>query len=226
MRKGLKDADAVMMLRVQAERMHGAFFPSSREYAVRYGLTERRAALLPDHAVVLHPGPMVRGMEIAPAVADALTRFNSRLSFSCRPLEQDVSAALTQERLLAMLSSFFGGLALLLSALGLYGMTAHAAARRRTEIGIRLALGATPAGVIRLVLLRTVTLTGLGMLGGIAASAWASRFIASLLFGVQPRSPVTIAVAGLLLMVVAAIASAVPAWQAARTDPAGALREA
>src|SRR6478752_4324103 len=63
--------DAVMMLRVQAERMHGAFFPSAREYAVRYGLSERRAALLPGHAVVLHPGPMVRGMEIAPAVADA-----------------------------------------------------------------------------------------------------------------------------------------------------------
>ena len=58
--------DAVMMLRVQAERMHGAFFPSSREYAIGYGLSEDRAALLPEHAVVLHPGPMVRGMEIAP----------------------------------------------------------------------------------------------------------------------------------------------------------------
>ncbi len=63
--------DAVMMLRVQAERMHGGFFPSSREYAVRYGLSETRAALLPEQAVVLHPGPMIRGMEIAPAVADA-----------------------------------------------------------------------------------------------------------------------------------------------------------
>ena len=62
--------DAVMMLRVQAERMHGGFFPSAREYAVGYGLSEARAALLPEHAVVLHPGPMVRGMEIAPAVAD------------------------------------------------------------------------------------------------------------------------------------------------------------
>ena len=62
--------DAVMMLRVQAERMHGSFFPSAREYAIRYGLSEARAARLPDHAVVLHPGPMVRGMEIAPAVAD------------------------------------------------------------------------------------------------------------------------------------------------------------
>ncbi|MBN9739026.1 MULTISPECIES: aspartate carbamoyltransferase catalytic subunit [unclassified Pseudonocardia] len=63
--------DAVMMLRVQAERMHGGFFPSSREYAVRYGLSEDRSRLLRDDAVVLHPGPMIRGMEIAPAVADA-----------------------------------------------------------------------------------------------------------------------------------------------------------
>jgi aspartate carbamoyltransferase catalytic subunit len=63
--------DAVMMLRVQAERMHGAFFPSAREYAIGYGLSAERAALLPEHAVVLHPGPMVRGMEIAPSVADS-----------------------------------------------------------------------------------------------------------------------------------------------------------
>lgn len=66
----LPTLDAVMMLRVQAERMHGSFFPSAREYAVGYGLSQERAGLLPDHAVVLHPGPMVRGMEIAPAVAD------------------------------------------------------------------------------------------------------------------------------------------------------------
>ncbi|MFP5068367.1 aspartate carbamoyltransferase catalytic subunit [Pseudonocardia nantongensis] len=67
----LPAADAVMMLRVQAERMHGGFFPSAREYAIGYGLSEDRAKLLPGHATVLHPGPMIRGMEIAPAVADA-----------------------------------------------------------------------------------------------------------------------------------------------------------
>ena len=67
----LPGLDAVMMLRVQAERMHGGFFPSAREYAIGYGLSERRLALLPEHAVVLHPGPMVRGMEISPAVADS-----------------------------------------------------------------------------------------------------------------------------------------------------------
>ncbi|MCX4091216.1 aspartate carbamoyltransferase catalytic subunit [Nocardia sp. alder85J] len=67
----LPGADAVMMLRVQAERMNGGFFPSAREYSIRYGLNERRLALLPDEAVVLHPGPMLRGMEIASAVADS-----------------------------------------------------------------------------------------------------------------------------------------------------------
>ena len=64
-------ADAVMMLRVQAERMNGAFFPSEREYSTRYGLSVRRQALLPDHAVVLHPGPMLRGMEISFSVPDS-----------------------------------------------------------------------------------------------------------------------------------------------------------
>ncbi|WP_086661795.1 aspartate carbamoyltransferase catalytic subunit [Lentzea kentuckyensis] len=67
----LASQDAVMLLRVQAERMHGGFFPSAREYSIAYGLNERRLKLLPDHAVVLHPGPMLRGMEIASVVADS-----------------------------------------------------------------------------------------------------------------------------------------------------------
>jgi aspartate carbamoyltransferase catalytic subunit len=67
----LPAADVVMMLRVQAERMHGGFFPSAREYAIAYGLSEARLRLLPEHAIVLHPGPMLRGMEIASSVADS-----------------------------------------------------------------------------------------------------------------------------------------------------------
>ncbi len=67
----LPSVDAVMMLRVQAERMHGNFFPSAREYSISYGLSEARLGLLPEHAVVLHPGPMLRGMEIASSVADS-----------------------------------------------------------------------------------------------------------------------------------------------------------
>jgi aspartate carbamoyltransferase catalytic subunit len=67
----LPTLDAVMLLRVQAERMHGAFFPSAREYSISYGLNENRLRMLPEHAVVLHPGPMLRGMEISAAVADS-----------------------------------------------------------------------------------------------------------------------------------------------------------
>ncbi|HEX6346985.1 aspartate carbamoyltransferase catalytic subunit [Umezawaea sp.] len=67
----LPSLDAVMLLRVQAERMHGGFFPSAREYSIAYGLNENRLRLMPEHAVVLHPGPMLRGMEIASAVADS-----------------------------------------------------------------------------------------------------------------------------------------------------------
>ncbi|WP_433869397.1 aspartate carbamoyltransferase catalytic subunit [Saccharopolyspora sp. CA-218241] len=67
----LPGLDAVMLLRVQAERMHGGFFPSAREYSIGYGLNEARSARLPEHAVVLHPGPMLRGMEIAGTVADS-----------------------------------------------------------------------------------------------------------------------------------------------------------
>ena len=67
----LPAADAALMLRVQAERMTGGFFPSAREYSVRYGLSDRRRAMLPEHAVVMHPGPMLRGMEIASSVADS-----------------------------------------------------------------------------------------------------------------------------------------------------------
>lgn len=69
--EALPSSDAVMVLRVQSERMQGGFFPSVREYSISYGLTEARAGLLPEHAVVLHPGPMLRGMEIAHSVADS-----------------------------------------------------------------------------------------------------------------------------------------------------------
>jgi ABC-type antimicrobial peptide transport system permease subunit len=163
---------------------------------------------------------------LAPAVGEALSQFNRRLSFSIRPLERDVTAAVTRERVLATLSSFFGALALLLSGLGLYGLTAHAATQRRPEIGIRLALGATRASVVRLVVARTLTLTAAGLVAGIVGSLWASRLVSSLLFGVEPRHPATIAVAGMVLLAVASLASALPAVRASRTDPANALREA
>ena len=164
-------------------------------------------------------------LSLAPAIADALTRENSRLSFSYRPLERDVAAASTQERLLATLAGFFAALALLLSAIGLYGVTAYSTARRRTELGIRLALGAVPGQVMRLVLRRVLILTGMGAIAGIAASAWVSKLIASLLFGVRPGDVTTAAMAAGILMATALVASFVPAFRASRLDPARTLRE-
>ena len=101
-----------------------------------------------------------------------------------------------------MLSGFFGGLALLLAGLGLYGITAYAVSRRRAEIGIRLALGAEPRRVVRLVLARVAILVGAGVVAGVAASIWLSRFVAALVYGLAPRDPTTLAGAVAVLTVV------------------------
>jgi ABC-type antimicrobial peptide transport system permease subunit len=138
---------------------------------------------------------------------------------------EQVDASLAQDRLVAMLSGFFGGLALLLAALGLYGVTAYAVARRRTEIGIRMALGAAPAGVVRMVLTRVSRLVGAGVLVGAAISLAASTLIGSLLYGVEPRDPLTLAGAALTLAAVGGLAAWPPAYRASRVDPAEVLRE-
>jgi ABC-type antimicrobial peptide transport system permease subunit len=124
-----------------------------------------------------------------------------------------------------MLSAFFGALALLLAALGLYGVTAYAVARRRTEIGIRMALGAPASRVVRLVLARFAWLVAAGVVVGALVSLWASTLIASLLYGLAPRDPVTFASAAVTLIGVAALAAWLPAHRASRIDPAQVLRE-
>jgi ABC-type antimicrobial peptide transport system permease subunit len=162
---------------------------------------------------------------LAKPLAAALSQVHGDLRVTLRPLEDHVNAALTQERIVATLSAFFGALALLLAGLGLYGITAYAAGRRRTEIGIRVALGAAPAGVIVLVLRRTALLIGLGILAGAGVSLWASRLVAPLLFGLEPRDPGTLAAAALLLAAIGGLAGWLPARRASRIDPAQVLRE-
>jgi putative ABC transport system permease protein len=126
--------------------------------------------------------------------------------------------------MLAMLSGFFGLLALLLAGIGLYGVTSHAVSRRRAEIGIRMALGASSGGVVRLAIGRVAVLVALGVALGAAGSLWASRLVASLLYGLAPHDAGTFAGAALALTAIAAIAAAAPAWRAARLDPARVLR--
>ena len=126
---------------------------------------------------------------------------------------------------MAMMSGFFGGLALLLAGLGLYGVTSYAVNRRRTELGIRLALGAGPGGVIRLVLRRVAILVSLGVILGSAVSLWVGRFVTTLLYGLQPRDPLTLAGAAVVLGLIGVLAGWLPARRASRIDPARVLRE-
>jgi putative ABC transport system permease protein len=162
---------------------------------------------------------------LARAVGDAIARVDPDIAITFTPLKVQVDAALVQERMIALLSGSFGALALLLSALGLYGVAAYAVNRRRTEIGIRLAIGAAPARVVRLVLTRVTILVGIGVLIGAGTSVWASKLVTALLYGVEPRDPVTLIAAALILAIVAVLAGWLPAWRASRIDPAEVLRE-
>ncbi|MBI3400362.1 MAG: ABC transporter permease [Acidobacteria bacterium] len=162
---------------------------------------------------------------LARSVGAAINSVNRDLALTYRPLADQVNASLTQERLVAMLSGFFGGLALLLAGLGLYGVTSYAVTRRRTEIGIRMALGAAPAGVVRLVLSRVSVLVGIGVIAGAGVSVWASQFVASLLYGLQPRDPATLVGSAVTLAAVGALAGWLPARRASRIDPAEVLRD-
>ena len=162
---------------------------------------------------------------LAPRVAAALTAVDRNLAFTFRPLQDRIDASLTRERLVALLSGFFGALALLLAALGLYGVTSYAVTRRRAEIGIRMALGAQPAGVLRLVLVRVFILVGLGVIIGAAVSGLSSQFIAGLLYGLHPRDATTLVSAAVMLTVVGAIAGWLPAHRASRINPTQVLRD-
>ena len=164
-------------------------------------------------------------MRLARSIAAALMAVDRDLVFGFRPMTDQVSASLTQERLVAMLSGFFGVLALLLAGLGLYGLTAYGVACRRAEIGIRMALGSTGAGVVRLVVSRAAWLIVAGVLIGVVVSAWASTFVATLLHGLDPRDPPTMVGAGVMLAVVGTLAAWLPALRASRLDPATVLRE-
>jgi putative ABC transport system permease protein len=159
------------------------------------------------------------------SVTAAIRSVSPELVVTARPLTDQVKATLAQERIVAMLSGFFGMLALLLASLGLYGVAAYAVARRRMEIAIRMALGAAPGSVVRLVMSRLTRLVGAGAVAGLGISLWTSRFIASLLYGLEPRDPATLAGAIVILAAVGAAAGWLPARRASRIDPAEALRD-
>jgi ABC-type antimicrobial peptide transport system permease subunit len=137
---------------------------------------------------------------------------------------ESVDRRLGQDRLLARLSIAFGVVALLLAAIGLYGVLSYGVARRTNEIGIRKALGAQHAAVIGMILRETGVLLALGLVAGIGLAVAALRLITSRLYGLEATDPIAFATGIVLLSVIAGVATWLPAWRASRVDPLIALR--
>ena len=163
--------------------------------------------------------------QIPPAIARVAQGLDRNLAlYDVRSQVEQIDRSLFQERLFARLTSFFGLLAALLACIGVYGVMAFAAGKRTREIGIRMALGADRGSILAMVLKETVVLLAIGIVVGIGMALEASRLISTLLFGLKPTDPLTIAVAALLMVAAAALAGYVPARRASRVDPMVALR--
>jgi predicted permease len=161
-------------------------------------------------------------------IQEAVMGVNPRLLVSVRTVDEVVGRSIARERLVAMTSAFFGVLGLALTGIGLFGVAAFAVARRTSELGLRIALGATPWGVIRESLRETmrVFVWGLvaGSVGAFLAARLAGRFISGLLFGLEPADWTNVAGAVLLMLSIAVAACVVPALRASRTDPLRAIK--
>jgi predicted permease len=139
-------------------------------------------------------------------------------------IEETIDRSILRERLFAILSGFFGGLALLLAAVGLYGLMAYNVTQRTQEIGVRMALGATQRDVLAMILQETLGMTAIGLLLGIAAALGSLHFVSNLIYGVSARDPTTLTAVCVLLAVVASLAGWLPARKAMKVDPMVALR--
>lgn len=161
---------------------------------------------------------------LAKDVSTAIAAVNPRLTVTTRTLSSQVSESLRQEHVLARLSTLLGAMALFLAATGLFGVTSYGVARRRSELAVRIALGASGADVIRDVVLRVVGPVALGLAGGAVLSTWLARFVSTLFFGVTPGDPTTLLIGTLALTSTALVAGWIPARRALRIDPVEALR--
>ena len=178
-----------------------------------------------------HPGEsmflQVRGHQGPPSLAASLRReIGPRFTIGeVSRQHQLIDDTLVRERLLASIASLFGGLALVLAALGLYGIMSYAVVERRQEIGIRMALGAAPQAILGLMLRDSFRIVGLGVVVGIPAAAFSTHVARALLFGLAPNDPATFLAASILLLAASLLAAFIPAYRAAETDPMIALRD-
>jgi predicted permease len=163
-------------------------------------------------------------MQIARSVGAAIIGVDPGLSFTFRPMTDHIDGSVRQERIVAVLSELFGALALVIAALGLYGVTSYTVNRRFSEIGIRMALGAQRTQVFGLVLGHSFTLTLVGIALGLAGATATTRVLRGMLFGITPLDPSTFIAVAVVFAIVAAVAAAIPAHRATKVDPLVALR--
>ena len=162
---------------------------------------------------------------VMPAVKAAIAEIEPRVSLDLATLQDQLDDSSRLPRTLGLLSASFGALALLLSSIGLYGVMAYTVARRRNEIGVRIALGADWTRVTWMVLGDAARIIAAGVVIGTLVSAAVTRLVSQFLFGVEPNDPATLAAAVLMLVTVALTAAILPARRAAQLDPLEALRE-
>ena len=163
--------------------------------------------------------------EFQHAAEEAVAEIHPGLGVNFTVLTTQIQESLMRDRLMAVLAGAFGCLAGTLAVLGLYGVIAYMVARRRNEIGVRIALGASRGRVIALVLREAIVLLAIGLALGTVLAAWAGQAAASLVYGMTPRDPLTLGGAVALLAIVALFASYGPAWRASRLEPMDALRD-
>jgi hypothetical protein len=158
-------------------------------------------------------------------VRNAIQRVNQALPIvSGATIEEQMAPLMASDRTTAELAVVFGGVALALAAIGLYGLLSYGVTRRTAEIAIRIALGARSASVISMIFIETAGLVAVGLVLGGAMAYGASRFIGSRLYGIAPHDPLTIALAIVVLLIVALAAAFVPAHRASKLDPMAVLR--
>jgi predicted permease len=161
---------------------------------------------------------------VLPAARRVIESLGRHLVLRAQTLDQRSAMILNTDRILAMLSSFFGGLAVLLAAVGLYGIMSYRVSNRTAEIGVRMALGARPSGVLALILRDAAWAVGIGMVAGIGAALGCSRLVSHMVYSASIGDPPTILFSASILVAVAGIASYLPARRASRIEPMTALR--
>jgi putative ABC transport system permease protein len=197
----------------------GVFLPTAQTPA---GATRIFGSWFPIHVVVrttTDPGTLRDALARTIHEADALVPVGR-----VRTMDEVLSGTLTFQRFMMLLLGIFAGLALTLAAVGIYGVMSYFATQRTHEIGVRVALGALPADVVRLVLRRGLLLTGLGVVVGLAGAGALTGLLMNELYDVRPTDPFTFAVVTIGLALLSLAACAIPAFRAARLDPVEALR--